>query len=131
MSTFTVEGTEEGGFLPPPTATPDAVLAIGQIPSDLGTREDVEAEVDLMALMIRGFCTMEPDEALMSIGALSARCTELCVQLVRVEGRERSYRQLRTQQVQRVLDELERQHKIHSRLLEARRQDLQVLTGRR
>ena len=51
------------------------------------------------------------------------------MQLQRVEGYDRQYKSLRTQQVQRLHDELERQFKIHSRMLEVRRQDLSLMGG--
>jgi hypothetical protein len=128
--TYKVEPHRDASFLPL-SALPEAVRLMEHIPSSLGSPEDVQDEVTVMAALIRGFATMEPDEALQSIGALSARCTELCIELHRVEGSDRRYRQMRTMQVQRLIDELERQTRLHSRLIEMRRQDLELGGGRR
>jgi hypothetical protein len=57
----------------------------------------------------------------------SARLTELCVLLHRVEGSNRQYTRIRTQQVERFLAELDRQFKIASRLVEVLRQDLELM----
>jgi hypothetical protein len=57
---------------------------------------------------------------------MTARCTEMCIHLHRLEGR-REWRQIRTQQVERLLTECDRQFKIASREVELRRQDLEVL----
>jgi hypothetical protein len=55
---------------------------------------------------------------------MTARCTEMCVHLHRLEGK-REWRQIRTQQVERLLAELDRQFRIASREVEIRRQDLE------
>lgn len=91
----------------------------------LVSREHVEDEIDMMLRAVRGFWDMEPDQVLQMISALSARCTELCIHLHRLEGK-REWRQVRTQQVERLLAELDRQFKAHSRTVELRRQDIMV-----
>jgi hypothetical protein len=53
----------------------------------------------------------------------------MAVLLHRKEGESRQWTRVRTQQVQRFLDELDRQWKTASRLIEVSRQDLQVLRG--
>ena len=60
------------------------------------------------------------------VAAYSARLTELAVLLHRVEGTDRQYTRIRTQQVERFLAELDRQYKIASRLVEIMRQDLEL-----
>lgn len=92
----------------------------------LGSRDQIEAELDGVLLVIRSFWTMEPDQVMAHVAAMSARCTELEVLLHRVEFRDRQYKQIRTLQVQKILEELERQFKIASRLVEVRRQDLET-----
>jgi cytosine/adenosine deaminase-related metal-dependent hydrolase len=72
---------------------------------------------------------MEPDQVMRMSSAITARATELLVQLHRAEGK-REWSRTRTMQVQPLLAELDRQFKIASRLLEVRRQDLQLETGR-
>lgn len=127
MPTYTVEGTASAGFIPAGDV-PEAVEIIGEIAAgQLGSRHQVETEVDLMLSLIRQFPFCEPDEVMQACAAISARCTELCILLHRVESKYREYRQVRTQQVQRVLEEVERQHRIASRLIEVRRQDIDLM----
>lgn len=116
-----VQGTQDAGFVD--DLVPEVVqeLAWGA----LGSRQAVEDEIDLMLRTVRGFWQMEPDQVARLIQALSARCTELCVHLHRLEGR-REWRQVRTQQVERLLAELDRQWKLASRLIEVRRQDIEL-----
>lgn len=105
---------------------PDVAMKLSW--GELGSRESVEAEIDLMLTALRGFWSKEPDQRMRMTTAMSARCTELCVHLHRLEGR-REWRQIRTQQVERVLAELDRQFKIASREIEVRRQDLEMVRG--
>ena len=119
---YTVEGTEEAGFIGGLVPEIAEALAWGQLVS----KEAVEAELDLMLRTIRSFWQLEPDQVGLTIQALSARCTELCVHLHRVET-NRHWKQVRTQQVERILAELDRQWKISSRMIEMRRQDLDLM----
>lgn len=124
----TVEGTADGGYIPPDEA--EAAQIMAEIEAGfIGSREQVLEELDLMTSYVRQFWQMEPDEVMQVVSAYGARCTELAMQLQRVEGYDRQYKSLRTQQVQRLHDELERQFKIHSRMLEVRRQDLSLMGG--
>lgn len=93
----------------------------------LGSREQIEGEIDGILLLIRDFYTMEPDQVMAHCASVTARLTELEVLLHRVETRDRTYKQIRTMQVQKVISEVERQFKIASRLIEVRRQDLALL----
>jgi hypothetical protein len=95
----------------------------------LGSREQVEAELDGVMILIRDFWQMEPDQVMSHCAAMTARLTELEVLLHRVEVRDRHYKQIRTMQVQKILNEVERQFKIASRLIEVRRQDMEGLRG--
>ncbi len=121
---FDVEGSEAEGFVA--QLVPDVAqkLAWGSLVS----REAVEGEIDLMLSSVRSFWQMEPDQRMRLITAMSARCTEMCIHLHRLEGR-REWRQIRTQQVERLLDELDRQFKIASREIEVRRQDIELSRG--
>jgi len=76
---------------------------------------------------VRDFWNMEPDQVMRLCAAYTARCTELYIKLHRIEGRERSYKQIRTQHVNPLMAELERQYTSASRMLEVRRQDLETL----
>ena len=121
---FTVEGTDDAGFVEDLVPDVAVQLAWGQLQS----REAVEAEIDTMLTAVRRFWQQEPDQRMRAITAMSARCTELCVHLHRLEGR-REWRQVRTMQVDRLLTELDRQFKIASREIEVRRQDIELARG--
>lgn len=95
----------------------------------LGTRSQIEGELDGIMVYVRDFWTMEPDQVMAHCASFSARLTELEVLLHRVEARNREYKQIRTLQVQKLIEELERQFKIASRLVEVRRQDIETAKG--
>jgi cytosine/adenosine deaminase-related metal-dependent hydrolase len=127
--TFEVQGTaaglaEDGLFedLVPEVA---AEMSWGALVS----REKVEDEIDMMLRAIRGFWDMEPDQVMRMLAAMSARCTEMAVHLHRLEGK-REWRQVRTQQVERLIAECDRQFKLASRTVEIRRQDMFMEGGR-
>jgi hypothetical protein len=128
-----VEGTSEAGFVSGVASGPTSVqVGLDLAPLATGplqTRAEVEAELDDICTAIRAFHAMEPDHVMRHVAAYSARLTELAVQLVRAEIRDRQYKQLRTLQVERILAELERQFRIASRAVEMRRQDLALLGG--
>lgn len=119
------------GFLVQASADAVAYAAISEADylaaaGTLGSRDQIEAELDGILLVIRDFWTWEPDQVMGHVAAMTARLTELEVLLHRVEFRDRQYKQIRTMQVQKVITELERQFKIASRLIEVRRQDLET-----
>lgn len=116
-----MEGTSSVGFVDDLVPEVAAELAWGALVS----RQHVEDEIDLMLRAVRGFWDMEPDQVMRMCAAMSARCTELGIHLHRLEGR-REWKQIRTLQVERLLNELDRQFKIASRMLEVRRQDLET-----
>ncbi len=122
-----VQGTESTGFIDNPVPEYLQLLSL----EALGTREEVERELDAIMRAIRTFWGLEPDQVLRIAGGYSARLTELYVHLHRVEGPRREWRQVRTQQVAPILDEIDRQLKRASREIEVRRQDLDGLRGMR
>lgn len=113
------EGSREEGFVSDLVPEVAEQLSWGALIS----REHVEEEIDLMLRAVRGFWDMEPDQVMQMISALSARCSELAIHLHRLEGK-REWRQIRTQQVERLLAEFDRQFRCHSRTVELRRQDM-------
>lgn len=123
MGQYTVEGTDAGGHVA--DVIPIAVARLAR--RQLGTPTSVQAEVDEINDAIRDFWQQEPDEVMRACSAYSSRLTELYVQLHRVEGRDRTWRQVRTQQVVPTLEELDRQFKVHSRMVEMRKQDLEQM----
>jgi hypothetical protein len=123
--TFVMQGSEDAGFVSDLVPAIAAELAAGTLHS----REAVEDEIDLMLRSVRTFWEMEPDQVMRMSSAITARCTEMLVHLHRVEGK-REWSRIRTMQVQPLLAEMDRQFKTASRLLEVRRQDLLLETGR-
>lgn len=117
--TFTMVGNEDVGYVDGLVPAVAAELASGTLVS----REVVEAEIDLMLRAVRTFWEMEPDQVMRMSSAITARATELLIQLHRAEGR-REWSRIRTMQVTPLLAELDRQFKVASRLLEVRKQDL-------
>jgi hypothetical protein len=113
--------------LVPPSAQPG--LYIAPMGMGLGTRVQIETELDAMAADIRLFWSYEPDLVLRKCSAYTARLTELYVALNRVEALDRQYTRVRTQQVAIWLEELDRQFRTASRLIEVQRLDLQLLNG--
>ena len=95
----------------------------------LGTRAEIERELDHIAADIRSFPEMMPDQVMRYCSAFSARLTELAVLLHRVESHDRQYTRIRTQQVERFIGELDRQFRVASRLVEVQRQDLDLMRG--
>lgn len=126
-----------------PAAQPSAALSLvppvapGAVPqpgmaylaNGLGTRADIERELDGIALAVRAFALKQPDQIMRECAAYSARLTELTVLLHRHESSDRQYLRVRTQQVEKYLQELDRQFKIASRLVEVQRQDLALMGG--
>lgn len=102
---------------------------VGQLspPGSLGSRKQIEDELDLVAAAMRGFHRKQADQVMREVAAYSARLTELAVLLHRAEGLDRQYARIRTQQVERFLTELDRQFKIASRMVEVMRQDLELM----
>lgn len=101
------------------------VMALG--PSGhLGPRAEIERELDLIAAAIRTFYAKPADMVMRECSAYTARLTELAVLLQRRETTDRVYLRIRTQQVQRFLEECDRQWKTASRLVEIYRQDMEL-----
>lgn len=93
----------------------------------LGTRAEIQDELDRMAFAIRSFSLKAPDQVMRECAAYGARLTELAVLLHRVEATDRQYTRVRTQQVERWQNELGQQFKIASRIVEVQRQDLEMM----
>lgn len=123
MATYEMQPTAAGGYVP--GMVPDVAFVLSQ--DVLGSADEVREELDRVMMVMRRFYLMEPDEVLRWLSGISARMTELYSHLQRVEGRDRTYKQLRTQHVVPILDECDRQFKFHSRSVEVRRQDIDLM----
>lgn len=117
----------------PARATAQVIPMFGTAPlrpyGALGTRQEIQDELDGIAAAARSFAVKQPDQVMRECAMYSARLTELAVLLHRVENTDRQYTRVRTQQVERWRSELELQFKIASRLVEVQRQDLALMGG--
>jgi hypothetical protein len=86
----------------------------------------IQSELDGITASIRMFHVKPPDQVLRMCSAYTARLSELAVLLNRNLGQNRALLKVRTQQVDRIIDELDRQWKTASRLIEVQRQDIQL-----
>lgn len=124
----TAEMVEDRDFTPhaqPQVIFMDPLDALGPA-GHLGDRAEIEKELDVIAAAIRVFYRKQPDQVMRECAGYSARLTELAVLLHRVEGGNRQYTRIRTQQVERFLAELDRQYKVASRFIEVQRQDIEL-----
>lgn len=119
-------------------AAPTPVLAaiatpVGQValsaPGYLGSRKEIENELDSILAAARCFSVKPSDVVMMECSAYLARLTELRVLLQRVEHGSREYARVRTTQVQPIADMIELQYKMASRLVEVARQDIELSRG--
>jgi len=118
----------------PSSGTPASLAALAFMAplmpaGHLGTKEEIQAELNGIAMAVRAFSLKQPDQVMREVAAYSARLTELAMLLHRVEAMDRQYVRVRTQQVELWLKELDRQFKIASRLVEVNRQDIALLGG--
>ncbi len=95
----------------------------------LGSRDVVEAEIESFLVQVRGYRQLQPNQVNRQLAGESARLTELWIHLHRVEGCDRTLKQVRTMQVGPLLEETVRQCRLASRQFEARRQDLDTSRG--
>lgn len=85
----------------------------------------LEDELDFMVGRLRDLISIgDPAEILMVCMSYMARCTELSLQLVRVEHENRKARYFRTSQLSRVMDLIDFEYRGASRMVELRRQEL-------
>ena len=142
----TVKGDEDAGFIPSIAPDPYLLAALAHdmaplrpsephafamggsapLPTSVGSRAAVLLELAGIKAAIRTWYDKQPDEVLRESSAYSARLTELWTELRLVEQYDRSMNQLRTMQVQPVLDELDRQYRINQSRIAMMRQDLDM-----
>lgn len=94
--------------------------------TELGPGAGLEQEIDAMIRAVDMLDPGLPDLVMMTCMALMARCTEIYVQLTRMEVRERRAKLIRTTQLQKLMDLIEFYFKGASRLIEVRRQDVEM-----
>lgn len=96
--------------------------------TELETNADLEQELDAIVRSLQDMLSTgtPPDVLMASCMAYQARLTELHLQLIRIEARVRRARQVRTQQLAKVMDLVEFTYRGASRLIELRRQEIEL-----
>lgn len=146
----TVAGTEAEGFIPttPPDADLLAALANDMAPLrpsrpeafeamamgvpahaagfSVGSRVEILLELAGIKAAIRTWYDKQPDAVLREAAGYSARLTEMWTELRLLEAQDRTYTQIRTMQVQPVLEEIDRQFKFNQSRIAMLRQDLDM-----
>jgi hypothetical protein len=132
MPAAVVEGTQEDGFIDM-TSPIDPVLlealAADIAPMGTGvpsTRAAVLFELAGIKAAIRTWFDKQPDQVIREASAYTARLTELWTELRLMEPYDRQWTQIRTQQVQPVLDEIDRQYRFQQSRVAIARQDLDM-----
>lgn len=97
-----------------------------QLIAELAPDASLEEELDAMVEALKVLDPTAPDLIMSTCMALMARCTELYLQLVRIEGTHRKARVFRTSQLQKVMDLIDFEFKGASRLIEVRRQEVEL-----
>jgi hypothetical protein len=83
-------------------------------------------EVEAMVQTIQSVVHEQPDVIMTTCMALMARCTEIWIQLLRVEVTERRAKAFRTMQLQKIMDLIDFEFKGASRLIEVARQEVEL-----
>jgi hypothetical protein len=89
--------------------------------------ERLRAEIDGYHRQLRGLNAMDTSEVLQTLSAISARISELRVQLNRRP--ERQATAIRLKELDPLHEEIDRQFKFHSRLLSVREMEAKTMGG--
>lgn len=144
MPVATMQGTEEQGYVDETAPVDPALLAalatdlapVGQQPlvqvnadatiTPLTTRVGVLLELQGIKAALKTWFDKQPDQVIREASAYSARLTELWTELRLVEAHDRQWTQLRTMQVQPLLDEIDRQYRFQTSRIAIARQDIDL-----
>lgn len=132
MPKAVMTGTQETGFVDDVTPIDPQLLAA--LATDLAplydgapsTRAGVLMELAGIKASIRTWYDKQPDQVIREASAYSARLTELWTDLRLLEAHDREWTQLRTMQVQPVLDEIDRQYRFQITRVAIARQDIDL-----
>ena len=106
-----------------PTNSDDEVPITPTAYDGLSWSEEIEAMVHTLQSIDY---SNSPDLVLTACMSYMARCTEMWVQLIRLEAQDRRAKSFRTMQLQKVMDLIEFEFRGASRLIEVRRQDVEL-----
>jgi len=88
--------------------------------------ETLEDEVIAMVTSIQILDLTQADVVMAMCMGYMARCTEIWLQLLRIEGAHRKAKTFRVMYLQKVMDLIEFEYKAASRLIEVRRQEVEL-----
>lgn len=101
-----------------------ALKPVPEIPAfESGTLDD---EVLAMVDTIQHLDYSQADVVMTTCMAYMARCTEIWLQLFNIEAQFRKAKTFRVMQLQKVMDLIEFEYKAASRLIEVRRQEVEL-----
>ena len=100
-----------------------ASVIVASLPNDATIEEELDAMLKSVLLMVEQDM---PDQIIKQCMTLMGRCTELKVQLVRIEGRQRWAKLINTQQLQPVIELVDFTYKGASRLIEVARIEVEL-----
>lgn len=130
MPKSTMVGTEEQGYVKDEPFSPELLAALANDIAPMGTTVDSRAQVLLelqgIKAAIRTWYDKQPDQVIREASAYSARLTEMWTELRLLEVNDRQWTQLRTMQVQPVLDEIDRQYRFSQSRIAMMRQDIDL-----
>lgn len=132
MPKATMQGTAEGGFIDRDAPIDPALLAaLANDIAPLGvgapeTRAEALLELAGIKAAVRTWYDKQPDQVTREASAYSARLTELWTELRLLEAHDRQWTQLRTMQVQPVLDEIKFQYELCKSRIAIARQDIDL-----
>ena len=106
-----------------PHLVPDVHPRITNLDSTATLEDELDAMVETLQDLVE---TTTPDVLMSTCMSFQARLTEIHLQLVRIEAQNRRAKQFRTSQLQRVMELVEFTFKGASRLIELRRQELEL-----
>jgi len=88
--------------------------------------DSLEDEVIAMVSSIQTLDFNQADVVMATCMGYMARCTEIWLQLLRIEGTHRKAKTFRVMHLQKVMDLIEFEYKAASRLIEVRRQEVEL-----
>lgn len=126
-----VKGTPEEGYLAEDPVSPQLLAALAHDIAPMGvggpvSRAGVLLELAGIKAALRTWFDKQPDQVIREASAYSARLTELWTDLRILEAHDREWTQLRTMQVQPVLDEIDRQYRFQTSRIAIMRQDIDM-----
>lgn len=126
-----MQGTTEAGFIGSGPVDPALLASLANDMAPMGagtpdTRASVLLELAGIKAAIRTWFDKQPDQVIREASAYSARLTELWTELRLLEAHDRQWTQLRTMQVQPVLDEVDRQYEFQKSRIAVARQDIDL-----